>query len=148
MDRIHKVIEGAGLTILLVIVLTACGGNAEEGTIDDDAAYDDSLPAAEQPIETDAPGEPALPSTAVEEPDPENPGLDAETGEVESGPGGGPSTDMSALTDQSQAETRQRGLCEAQRASYPGQEYRVECTRAVTGDDRREVWQCTCVWGG
>lgn len=41
-----------------------------------------------------------------------------------------------------------RSVCEAQRANNPGEDYRVECTRAVTGDDRREVYQCTCIWGG
>lgn len=134
LEKAPRVLAVGALTVALLLV--GCGEGAEEG-----ADVDAAVGAAETPAETDAPGDPAPPEAAVEEPGLESPGVDEETGEV-ADPAG------AALTDQSQAEERQRSVCESQRPSHPGEDYRVECTRAVTGDDRAETYQCTCVWGG
>lgn len=135
LEKAPRVLAVGGLTVALLLV--GCGESVQEG-VDVDAATG----AAETPSETDAPGDPAVPETAVEEPGLDDPGIDEETGEVDDDP-----TDA-VLTDQSQAEERQRSMCESQRVSHPGEDFRVECTRAVTGDDRAETYQCTCVWGG
>jgi len=121
------------LPFILVLGLAACTERSEEGE-----------PSA-APEETR--GDPSVEASAG----------DAGTTTLEEpGTVADPATGEPAVADplSGEADTaarvaeKHRSVCEAQRASNPGQDYRVECTRAVTGDDRREVYQCTCIWGG
>ena len=135
--------EGRVLSLVLILGLAACADEQADEPEAPSATAEPAPGASPPPAEAPAASAPERPRRA------DRPGSVPETRPVEVVPAEDePAAEESFLAAERRAAEEHRAVCEAQRVNNPGENYRVECTRAVVGDDRRDVYQCTCIWGG